>query len=113
MTEDDLIKEIARLIGSQEYGATAKAIITKVRGEAQHTAAERIFDLLDIVDKAGGNYSFCGLVVAAFEKRSDARRYVVENSDGVLHIFSGKQLLYVGKGRLKDRSLARIRAGDE
>jgi hypothetical protein len=31
-------------------------------------------------------------VPAAFGKLGGTRRYVVENADGVLHIFSGKQL---------------------
>jgi hypothetical protein len=31
-------------------------------------------------------------VPAAFGKLGGRRRYVVENVDGVLHIFSGKQL---------------------
>ena len=46
----------------------------------------------DHVAKISGDYRFVGVVVAAFGKLGGSRRYVVENSDGVLHIFSGKQL---------------------
>jgi hypothetical protein len=44
------------------------------------------------VVKGGGDYTFRGVVVAAFEKLSGKVRYVVENADGVLHIFSESQL---------------------
>lgn len=44
------------------------------------------------VEKVGGDYSFGGYIVAAFKKRSSVVRYVVENGEGLLHIFSGRQL---------------------
>jgi hypothetical protein len=58
---------------------------------------EVVFNVGDTVTKQGGDYRFAGVVVAAFRKLSHAgepgaHRYVVENRDGVLHIFSGKQL---------------------
>ena len=56
---------------------------------------EPTFEVNDYVVKLTGDYRFCGHVVAAFSKISGARRYVVENADGVLHIFSGKQLTKV------------------
>jgi hypothetical protein len=40
----------------------------------------------------GSDYRFCGFIVAVFRKTSGAVRYVVENDDGVLHIFSDKNL---------------------
>lgn len=46
----------------------------------------------DKVTKVGGDYTFDGIVVAAFRKLSDKPRYVVENKEGLLHIFSDKQL---------------------
>lgn len=46
----------------------------------------------DHVEKTGGDYSFKGTVVSVFEKASGARRVVVENPEGILHIFSEKQL---------------------
>jgi hypothetical protein len=55
--------------------------------------SERAFSVGDRVTKTSGDYRFEGVIVAAFVKL-DGRswRYVVENSDGVLHIFSAKQL---------------------
>lgn len=45
------------------------------------------------VEKTGGDYRFVGEVVAAFRKRNGKSiRFVVENDDGVLHIFSDGQL---------------------
>ncbi len=44
------------------------------------------------VVKDGGDYTFTGTVVSAFQKKSRAVRYVVENADGILHIFSESQL---------------------
>lgn len=51
----------------------------------------------DKVIKTVGDYAFDGVVLAVFQKRSGKWRYVVENADGILHIFSGRQLVvYVG-----------------
>lgn len=50
----------------------------------------------DKVRKVGGDYSFEGVVVSVFEKFTwgDVKpiRVVVQNPDGVLHIFNPKQL---------------------
>jgi len=48
----------------------------------------------DRVKKVGGDYTFVGIVVAAFCKQSGAIRYVVEDDRGVLHIYSDKNLEY-------------------
>jgi hypothetical protein len=40
------------------------------------------------VIKTGGDYRFSGVVVAVFTKKSGVIRYVVENDEGILHIFS-------------------------
>lgn len=53
---------------------------------------EQTFLVGDMVRKVGGDYRFDGVVVAAFDKTTGARRYVVEDDRGVLHIFSAKQL---------------------
>jgi hypothetical protein len=45
------------------------------------------------VTKTGGDYSFGGVVVAQFKKASGAERVVVENPDGILHIFNPSQLM--------------------
>jgi hypothetical protein len=46
----------------------------------------------DLVVKLRGDYIFEGVVVAKFKKRSGAVRFVVENNDGILHIFSEANL---------------------
>lgn len=46
------------------------------------------FNIGDVVDKKGGDYSFTGVVVAAFQKQSGAWRYVVEDDRGLLLIHS-------------------------
>jgi len=51
-----------------------------------------IFVVGDKVRKIGGDYTFEGIVVAAFEKLSGVERYVVEDSRGVLHVYSAKCL---------------------
>lgn len=49
------------------------------------------------VVKDGGDYTFRGVVVAVFTKQSGKVRYVVENADGILHIFSEAQLKEAGQ----------------
>lgn len=44
------------------------------------------------VIKTGGDYSFTGVVICAFAKLSGQIRYCVENGEGIVHIFSEKQL---------------------
>lgn len=56
------------------------------------TAGEWQFKVGDAVSKAGGDYRFDGVVVAAFPKLSGAVRYVVEDDRGVLHIYSAANL---------------------
>jgi hypothetical protein len=51
-----------------------------------------IFGVGNLVEKVGGDYTLSGVVVAAFMKRSGARRYVVEDDRGILMIYSGKNL---------------------
>lgn len=51
-----------------------------------------VYKVGDKVEKANGDYRFRGHVVASFTKRGGAQRYVVENADGLLHIFSGPNL---------------------
>lgn len=50
------------------------------------------FKIGDHVEKVGGDYTFVGVVVAAFEKLSGAERFVVEDDRGVLHVYSAKIL---------------------
>jgi hypothetical protein len=50
------------------------------------------FAVGDRVEKVGGDYTFAGVVVAAFTKLSGQVRYVVEDDRGVLFIFSDKNL---------------------
>ncbi len=44
------------------------------------------------VEKIGGDYTFTGVVVSRFSKLSGKIRYVVENQEGILHIYSAKNL---------------------
>lgn len=46
----------------------------------------------DRVEKIGGDYTFKGIVVSVFQKTLGGTRVVVENEQGLLHIFSEKQL---------------------
>lgn len=46
----------------------------------------------DHVIKRGGDYTFDGIVLSAFRKRSGSPRYVVENEAGILHIFGVSQI---------------------
>ncbi len=47
----------------------------------------------DKVEKVSGDYAFTGFIVAKFTKRSGEIRFVVENPDGILHIFSERNLM--------------------
>lgn len=49
----------------------------------------------DMVAKRGGDYYFFGQVRSIFTKKSGIERVVVENSDGILHIFNPGQLYEV------------------
>ena len=50
------------------------------------------FSIGDEVIKDTGDYHYKGIVVGVITKLSGAMRYVVENTDGMLFIFNGKQL---------------------
>lgn len=51
------------------------------------------FILGDHVSKVGGDYRFDGVVIGVFYKLSGLIRYAVEDDRGVIHIYSGKQLV--------------------
>lgn len=64
----------------------------------------REFGVGQRVQKSGGDYSFEGRIVAAFQKwnreltrQGGAWRYVVQNREGLLHIFNGNQLWPLGE----------------
>lgn len=50
------------------------------------------FEVGQRVIKDSGDYTYNGIIVSIFEKRSGAVRLVVENDDGMLFIFNEKQL---------------------
>lgn len=54
--------------------------------------ATRSLAVGDRVQKCRGDYLFPGTVRAVFHKRSGLVRVVVENDDGILHIFSEADL---------------------
>ena len=45
------------------------------------------------VKKIGGDYTFEGIIVSKFNKLSGKERFVVENEQGILHIFSENNLV--------------------
>lgn len=51
----------------------------------------------DYVVKSSGDYTFRGIVLASFRKRSGAPRYAVENEQGLVHIFNEEQLHFVAE----------------
>ena len=53
---------------------------------------EAQFQVGNLVEKVGGDYTFEGIVVAVFTKLSGAIRLVVEDDRGVLHVYSEKNL---------------------
>ncbi len=50
----------------------------------------------DLVIKKKGDYVFQGPIVTVFKKLSGAERVVVENQDGILHIFNPSILSPLG-----------------
>ena len=52
------------------------------------------FNVGDKVKKVGGDYTFVGVVVSTFTKTSGQERLVVENGEGILHVYSEKNLDY-------------------
>ncbi|MDE2031365.1 MAG: hypothetical protein KGI58_03870 [Patescibacteria group bacterium] len=44
------------------------------------------------VIKNTGDYTFDGIVLSVFRNRSGSPRYVVENEQGIIHIFNHNQL---------------------
>ena len=61
--------------------------------ETAKLAEEKLeFRVGNKVKKVGGDYTFEGIVVAAFLKLSGVSRYVVEDDRGILHVYSGKNL---------------------
>jgi hypothetical protein len=73
-------------------------VMRDVTRDQKYRAANAIpffFHEGDRVAKRGGDYSFVGVVLAAFSKRSGSPRYAVENDDGLIHIFNGEQLVLV------------------
>ena len=46
----------------------------------------------DTVIKDAGDYTFAGVILPSLKKLSGAERYVVENPDGIVHIFSEKNI---------------------
>lgn len=44
------------------------------------------------VIKDTGDYTFDGIILSVFRNRSGSPRYVVENEEGIIHIFNHNQL---------------------
>jgi hypothetical protein len=67
--------------------------VGQVCGDCMHEGMP--FNYYDEVEKTGGDYYFRGLVTCMFRKRKGPWRVIVENDDGVVHIFSPRQLTCV------------------
>lgn len=64
---------------------------------------ERVLKIGDRVKKITGDYKFNGNIVALFTKRDGKSvRVVVENDDGILHIFSEKNIVRILARRTED-----------
>ena len=62
----------------------------------QGSTQELKFAFGDKVIKTGGDYTFKGTVTSVFPKlRSKQIRYTVENDEGIVMIFNGRQLSYL------------------
>lgn len=99
MTSDTLIERVAREVAyiTQCSGVSPCETCTDIaRAAVEVMLQPKSVDCLllggERVEKVGGDYRFSGVVVAAFQKRGGLRRVVVENGDGVLHIFNPAQL---------------------
>lgn len=57
-----------------------------------NSTGARVLAICDRAEKTGGDYRFIGDVRSVFTKRNGVVRYVVENDDGILHIFSAANL---------------------
>lgn len=53
----------------------------------------------DTMQKIAGDYRFHGTVRSLFQKESGMWRVVLENQDGILHIFAPSQLQLLCKGK--------------
>ena len=56
---------------------------------------ETFYSLGETVRYIGADYKFMGVVVSVFNSRTGLVRYVVENADSVLKIFSAQELSLV------------------
>lgn len=61
------------------------------------TPEQRPLQVDDVVEKTTGDYRYKGVIKAAFSTAKGARRFVVENADGMLFIFNERQLTRVEK----------------
>ena len=80
---------------SAELVAVKQAITSlevAIKNFARTPQVEGKYKSGDVVIKSGGDYSFTGVVICAFTKLSGQVRYCVENAEGIVHIFSEKQL---------------------
>jgi hypothetical protein len=67
-----------------------EVLIRKIQIPIRHSK----FKVGNHVVKVGGDYTFEGIVRAAFPKGSGVIRYVVEDDRGVLHVYSDKVLKF-------------------
>ena len=93
MTDTELtLEELANMLASGLPNLDEAGFIKLVAAARKHIEATGAERSRAHVVKTGGDYSFEGVVVARFHKLSGKERVVVENSDGILHIFNPTQL---------------------
>jgi hypothetical protein len=54
---------------------------------------KQLFERGDYVRKIGGDYSYEGWVLVAYQKRSGVWRYVIEDKRGLNMIVNGRQIV--------------------
>ena len=54
------------------------------------------FEIDQAVEKVSG-YKFIGYVIGVVQTLENKTRYVVQNDDGIIHIFRGSQLKSIGE----------------
>lgn len=72
------------------------------------------FAIGELVQKDAGDYRFIGKVVSLFKKLDGVSiRYVVENGDGVLHIFNGAQLRHIVDRPFRSEQSPKLKTGSD
>jgi hypothetical protein len=74
------------------YTSASNTDAARLEGSTPSDDTMETIEIGDKVEKVTGDYKFKGTVVSKFQKLSGVVRFVVENEDGILHIFSQTNL---------------------